>query len=105
MQGIHSVKTQIMVSNQGVIIHNSSHKKGHRHDYDIYKKNYPLTPKQVITVFDPGYLGVDREFPGQKSSIPNRKKRSQKEVAQEEKEYNQNHSVKRIVIESTPLAE
>ena len=96
----HTVKTQLMVNNQGVIIHKTSHKKGKRHDYDIYKKNHPVTPKQVVSVFDLGYLGVEKDFPDQKSSLPN-KKRSQKELSQEEKEYNQNHSRKRIVIEHT----
>ena len=97
----HTVKTQIMVNNQGLIIHKTGHKKGHRHDYDIYKKNHHVTPKQVVNVFDLGYLGVEKDFPDQKSSIPNRKKRSQKKLAQEEKEYNQNHSRKRIAIEHT----
>jgi hypothetical protein len=32
----HTVKTHLMVNNQGVIIHKTKHKKGHRHDYDIY---------------------------------------------------------------------
>ena len=79
----------------------TSHKKGKRHDYDIYKKNHPVTPKQVVSVFDLGYLGVEKDFPDQKSSIPSRKKRNQKELAQDEKECNQNHSRKRIVIEHT----
>jgi hypothetical protein len=96
----HTVKTQLMVNNHGVIIHKTENKKGHRHDYDIYKKNHPVTPKQVVSVFDLGYLGVERDFPDQKSSIPSRKKRNQ-ELSHEEKEYNQNHSRKRIVIEHT----
>ena len=40
----------------------------------------------MINVFDLGYLGVGKDFPDQKSSIPNRKKKSQKELAKEEKE-------------------
>ena len=52
-------------------------------------------------MFDLGYLGVEKDFPDQKSSIPNRKKRNQKELAQEEKECNQDHSRKRMVIEHT----
>ena len=87
-----------MVNNQGIIIHKTGHKKGKRYDYNIYKNNHPVTPKEVISVFDLGYLGVEKDFPDQKSSLPNRKKRNQKELAQEEKEYNQNHSKKRIVI-------
>ena len=67
-------KDTVMVNNQGLIIHKTGHTKGKRHDYDIYKKNHPVTPKQVVNVFDLGYLGVEKDFPDQKSSIPNRKK-------------------------------
>jgi DDE superfamily endonuclease len=70
--------------------------------YSIYKKNHPVTPKQVVNVFDLGYLGVEKDFPEQISSLPNRKKRSQKDLSHEEKECNRNHhSRKRIVIEHT----
>ena len=74
---MHTVKTQLMVNNQGLITHKTKHKKGHRHDYAIYKKNHPVTPKQVVSVFDLGYLGVWKVFPDQKSSVPNRKMRNQ----------------------------
>ncbi len=69
-------------------------------DYDIYKKNQPITPKEVVNVSDFGYLGVETDFLEQLSSIPNRKKRDL-ELSQEEKEYNINHSKERIVIEHT----
>ena len=52
-------------------------------------------------MFDLGYLGVENDFPEQKSSLPFRKKRNQQELSQEEKEQNKNHSIKRIVIEHT----
>jgi hypothetical protein len=94
----HTVKTQLMVNNRGFIIHKSSKEKGKRHDYDIYKVNHPATPKQVVTVFDLGYLGVEKDFPEQISSLPNRKKRNKK-LSKEEKEHNKSHSKKRIVIE------
>ena len=67
-----------MVTNQGLIIHKSSHKKGKRHDYDIYKKSQPVTPKQVVSVFDLGYLGVGKDIPDQKSSLPNKKREAKK---------------------------
>ena len=41
----HTVKTQLMVNNRGYILHKVAHKKGCRHDYDIYKKNHPVNPK------------------------------------------------------------
>jgi hypothetical protein len=94
----HTVKNQLVVNNQGYIIHKANHKKGRRHDYDIYKKNHPVTPKQVLNVIDLGYLGVEKDFPEQKSATPNRKKINQ-ELLQEGIEHNKNHSRKRIVIE------
>ena len=96
----HAVKTQIMVNNQGLIIHKTGHKKGRRHDYDIYKKNHPVTPKEVTNVFDLGYLGVGKDYPEQLSLLPYKKKKNQ-ELSAEEKECNKSHSRKRIVIEHT----
>jgi hypothetical protein len=87
-----------MVNNHGIIIHKLGYKKGRRHDYDIYKENHPVTPKKVVNVVDLGYLGVEKDFPEQLSSLPNKKKRNQ-DLSQEEMEYNKSHSKKRIVIE------
>jgi hypothetical protein len=56
-----------MVNNRGYIIHKANHKKGRRHDYDVYKRNRPVTPKQVVNVVDLGYLGVEKDFPEQLS--------------------------------------
>ena len=86
-----------MVNHNGIIIYKTSHQKGRRHDYDVYKKNHPITPKDVVNVFDLRYFGVEKDFPEQLSSIPNRKKRNI-ELSQEEKEYNAQHAKKRIVI-------
>ena len=67
----------------------------------IFIKKIVLSlPNQVVNVFDLGYFGVEKDFPEQLSSIPNRKKRNL-ELSQEEIEYNKNHSKKRIVIEHT----
>ena len=85
----HTVKTQLMVNNHGYILHKIAHKKGKRHDYDVYKENHPVTPKQVVTIFDLGYLGIEKDFPEQLSSLPKRKKRNQEEeLSMEEKDYN-----------------
>src|SRR6185437_14947242 len=44
----HTVKTQYMVNNRDFIIHKLRYKKGRRHDHDIYKKNHPVIPKEVV---------------------------------------------------------
>jgi hypothetical protein len=97
----HTIKNQFMVNNRGYILHKAAHKKGKRHDYDIYKNTHPLTPTQVVNVLDLGYLGVEKDFPEQLSALPYKKQRNRQELPAEEKEYNQYHSKKRIVIEHT----
>lgn len=96
----HTIKNQLMVNNHGYVIHKTKHKKGRRHDYNIYKDNRPCTPKQVVNVVDLGYLGVEKDYPEQLSALPYKKKKNQ-ELSQEEKDYNKIHSIKRIVIEHT----
>jgi hypothetical protein len=97
-----AVKNQLMDNNHGIIIHKTNHKIGCRHDYNIYKNHHPATPKQVVSVFDLGYLvGIEKDFPRQLSALPYKKQRNQQELSAEEKEYNVVHSKKRIVIEHT----
>jgi hypothetical protein len=52
----HTVKNQLMVNNRGHILHKVGYKNGRKHDYDIYKNNYPVIPKEVVNVVDLGYL-------------------------------------------------
>jgi len=51
-------------------------------------------------VFDLGYIGIEKDFPDQLSSLPYRKKRKM-DLSEEEREYNKFYSKKRIVIEHT----
>ncbi len=94
------VKNQITVNDRGYILHKATHKKGRKHDYDVYKKNHPVTPKEVVNVVDLGYLGVKTDFPEQLSALPCKKKINQC-LSQEEKDYNTIHSKKRIIVEHT----
>ena len=87
-----------MVNTRGFIIHKTNRKRGCRHDYNIYKNNHPVTPKQVVNVVDLGYLGIEQDFPWQLSSIPQRKKKNL-DLSSKEMEYDKIHSKKRIVIE------
>jgi hypothetical protein len=48
-----------------------------------------ITPKQVVNVFDLGYLGIEKDFPGHLSAaLPYKKRRNQQELPAEEKDYN-----------------
>jgi hypothetical protein len=49
------------------------------------------------------FLGVEKDFSEQKSSIPIRKQKNL-DLSAEEKEYNKNHSRKKILIEHTIIS-
>ncbi len=40
------------------------------------KENHPVTPKEVVNVFDLGYFGIEKDFPEQLSALPYKKKRN-----------------------------
>ncbi len=56
--------------------------------------------KDVVNLYDLGYLEVEKDFPEQLSALPTRKKRNL-EPSEKEKDYNKIHSGKRIAIEHT----
>jgi hypothetical protein len=51
-----------------------------------------------MSIYDLGFLGVEKDFPEQKSLLPIKKEKDH-ELTEVQKEYNKNHSAKRIVIE------
>ncbi len=90
-----------MVNNhRGYIPHKVVYKKGLRHDYIEYIKRIILScSKEVVNVFDLGYLDVETDFPRTTiSSIPYRKQRNQHELCQEEIDYNTIHSNKTRIV-------
>jgi DDE superfamily endonuclease/Helix-turn-helix of DDE superfamily endonuclease len=96
----HTVKTQYMVNTEGLILHKTGHKKGRKHDYEVYKNNNPITPIQVENFLDLGYLGVQNDFPTVRSVVPFRKKRKS-ELSDAEKRHNRKHSKLRVIVEHT----
>jgi hypothetical protein len=95
----YTVKNLYTVNQMGLILYKSKHKqRGRKHDYNFYKNNRPKLPDDVLSMFDLGFLGVEKNFPQQKSSLPVKKEKDC-ELTAEQKEYNKNHSAKRIVIE------
>ena len=63
----HTVKTQFIVNSDGTILHKTGHKRGRKHDYEIFKNKHPITPLQVANLLDLGYMGVQNDFPTVKS--------------------------------------
>jgi len=96
----HTVKTQLMVNTEGLILHKTGHSNGRKHDYDIYKHNHPITPSQVDNIVDLGYLGIEKDYPTIKSVLPIRKKKNTL-LSNDDLRYNKNHSRLRITVEHT----
>jgi hypothetical protein len=95
-----TVQIQIMVNNRGYILHKVSRKEKYMIIYSIYKENHSAIPKEVVTVIELEYLGLEKDYSEQLSALPYKKKINQC-LSQEEKYYNTVHSKKRIVLEHT----
>ncbi len=95
----YTVKNLYTANQKGLIIYKTKHRQlGRRHDYKVYKKNHPKLPKDVLSMYDLGFLGVEKDFPEQLSSLPIKKEKDHV-LTEVQKEYNRNHSARRIVIE------
>jgi len=105
----HTVKTQLTVNSNGLIVHKSNHARGRRHDLDIYVRSRPDLPKEVEQIFDRGYDGVRNYFPDLNCATPFKRRghgrghRGEKaeDLTLEQKRYNKQLSKARTVIEHT----
>lgn len=95
----HTVKNLYTANQKGLLIYKTKRRqRGRRHDYKVYKKNHPELPKDIERMYDLGFLGVEKDYPEQRSSLPVKKEKDC-ELTVQQKEYNREHSRKRIVIE------
>ena len=105
----HTVKTQITVNKDGLIIHKTRHARGGRHDYALFKWCHPRLPKKVGVGVDLGYKGIQDDFPQFNAEVPfkrrspGRGKRGVKTkmLPPEQKTFNQKLSKERVVVEHT----
>jgi hypothetical protein len=105
----HTVKMQLTVNKNGLIVHKSSHARGRRHDLGVYRKRHPNLPKEVELGFDRGYDGIKKYFPDLKCVIPFKRRghgRGHKgekadDLTPEQKKYNKELAKERVVIEHT----
>jgi hypothetical protein len=105
----HTVKTQITVNKDGLIVHRSPHARGGRHDYSLFKWRRPSLPDEVRLGVDLGYDGVQSDYPWLnvlvpfKRRSPGRGKRGVKAnpLTPEQREFNQRLASERVVVEHT----
>ena len=105
----HTVKTQITVNKDGLILHKTPHVRGSRHDYALFKWRHPRLPDEVCLGLDLGYDGMQNDYPGLNSLVPFRRrspgrgKRGVKavELSCEQRAFNRRLSGERVVVEHT----
>jgi DDE superfamily endonuclease/Helix-turn-helix of DDE superfamily endonuclease len=105
----HTVKTQLTVNKDGLIVHKTNHARGRRHDYDIFKRSHPSLPEKVAPVVDSGYQGIQNDFPELNPIVPYKRRgrgrghRGEKgeELTPEQKSFNRQLSKERVVVEHT----
>jgi hypothetical protein len=105
----HTVKTQITVNENGLIVHKTKHAKGSRHDYALFKWCHPNLPDEVCLGLDRGYDGVQNDYPDLNSEVPFKRRSpgrgktgvKAKELTSEQKAFNRKLSKERMVVEHT----
>ena len=105
----HTVKTQIAVNENGLIVHKTGHVKGSTHDYVLYKQHHPHLPDNVCLDLDLGYAGIKKDYPELncvlpfKRKNPGRGKRGVKaaELSVDQKAFNKALSRDRVEVEHT----
>jgi DDE superfamily endonuclease/Helix-turn-helix of DDE superfamily endonuclease len=105
----HTVKTQLTVNADGLIIHQTQHVKGSMHDYSLFKRSRPHLPDKVLGEGDLGYLGVKKDFPRLNFAVPFKKKNpgrgkrgvKAEDLPAEQKAFNKALAKERIVVEHT----
>lgn len=103
----HTVKTQITVNKDGLILHKTPHARGNKHDYGLFKWRHPSLPDGVRLGVDLGYDGIQNDYPELNALVPykrrgpGRGKRGVKaeELTWEQKEFNKSLSSERVVVE------
>ncbi len=103
----HTVKTQLTVNSDGLIIHLTGHVRGRMHDYMLFKRSRPHLPDRVHGVGDLGYEGVKKDFSQLNFEVPFKKKspgrgsRGEKaeELTAEQKAFNKALAKERVVSE------
>lgn len=105
----HTVKTQLTVNANGLIVHRTGHARGRTHDYALFKHNHPDLPEMVRSVVDLGYYGIENGYPEMHPMIPFKRHAGGKghagekgpPLTPEQKAFNRQLSKERVIVEHT----
>lgn len=96
-----TVKTQIAVNQQGLIVHLNKASPGRNHDYKVFQESdLPnIIPKNSKLYLDSGYQGIQKDFPYLNSIIPFKRTRKHQKLTRSEKIQNTKQRKVRIKVE------
>lgn len=105
----HTVKTQLTVNSDGLIVHLTGHVKGSMHDYALFRRSRAHLPEKVREKGDLGYLGVKKDFPHLDFEVPFKKKNPGRgkvgvkapQLSDEQRAFNKELASERVVVEHT----
>jgi len=105
----HTVKTQLTVNPNCLIVHKTGHVKGSMHDYALFKRSHPHLPDNIRMSLDLGYLGIKVDYPKLNCVLPFKKKNpgrgkrgvKAQELSAEQKAFNKQLAKERVVSEHT----
>ena len=105
----HTVKSQLTVNPNGLIVHKTMHVKGSMHDYALYRRSHPHLPDNIRMHLDLGYLGIKIDYPKLNCVLPFKRKNpgrgrrgvKAQELSPEQKAFNKQLARERVVSEHT----
>ncbi len=98
-----TIKTQLAVNRQGLILHLNAPVPGRKHDYKVFQEsNLPnIIPKQSKCYLDSGYQGIQKDFPDLNSVIPFKRAKNHQKLTRSEKIQNKKQRKVRVKVEHT----
>lgn len=96
----HTKKNLILCDKNKRVLVLTKTVNGRNHDYSIFKKGDIKLPSNVLSFFDLGFYGIEKDYPNIKSLLPLKKQKG-KELSSIDKEYNRLISQRRIKVEHT----
>jgi hypothetical protein len=103
----HTVKTQLSVNADGLIVHKSRHFRGSMQDYPLFMHTHPCLPLQVCLGGDRGYEGVAKGFPFLNFVFPFKRHGlgvrgvRGRELSEGQRAFNRVFNSERVVVEHT----
>ncbi len=98
-----TIKTQLAINKQGLIVHLNNSVPGRKHDYKVFQESDlpDIIPKQSKCYLDSGYQGIQKDYPDLNSIIPFKRTKNHKKLTRSEKIQNKKQRKIRVKVEHT----